>query len=155
MENRGINLKVENMNESSRNVNAILKVVEVGETKDIRSRLGDRRVSEVKVADETGCVLLSLWDDQIGKIAAGDTISVENGYISVVRNSLRLNIGKYGKMLISEEDIGEVNTKNNISERYVEQKPRQFREYGAGAGRPRGYEPSRGRGRERRGRGRR
>jgi replication factor A1 len=128
-----INVNVKDMTENSKNVNATLKVIEIGEVKDIQSRFGDKRVCEVKVADATGSILLSLWDDQIGKIAAGDTISIQNGYVSVVRNSMRLNIGKYGKMLLSEETLPEVNTEPNVSERHVEQPDRPRR--GGGYGR--------------------
>lgn len=136
METTPTNFNVKDMNENSKNVNATLKVIEIGEVKDIHSKFGDKRVCEVKVADATGSVLLSLWDDQIGKIAAGDTISIQNGYISVVRNSMRLNIGKYGKMLLSEEPLAEVSTEPNISDKHVEQpeRPRSSGGYGGGGG---------------------
>jgi replication factor A1 len=136
MENTPVNLNVKDLTEKSKNINATLKVIEVGETKDIHSKFGDKRVCEVKVADSTGSILLSLWDDQIGKIATGDTISIQNGYISVVRNSMRLNIGKYGKMLLSEEALNEVNTENNVSDKHVEQPERPRR---TGGFRPGGY----------------
>lgn len=139
METTPTHFNVKDMNENSKNVNATLKVIEIGEVKDIQSRFGNKRVCEVKVADSTGCILLSLWDDQIGKIAAGDTISIQNGYISVVRNSMRLNIGKYGKMLLSEETITEVNTENNISDKHVEQPARPKRSGGFGRGGGGGY----------------
>ncbi len=132
METTATNFNVKDMTENSKNVNATLKVLEIGEVKDITSRFGDKRVCEVKVADATGSIILSLWDDQIGKIAAGDTISIMNGYISVVRNSMRLNIGKYGKMLLSEEPISEVNTENNMSDKHVEQPERPRRSGGFG-----------------------
>ncbi|MCZ7393287.1 MAG: hypothetical protein ABOK23_06560 [Candidatus Methanoperedens sp.] len=128
-----INVNVKDMTENSKNVNATLKVIEIGEVKDIQSKFGAKRVCEVKVADATASILLSLWDDQIGKIAAGDTISIQNGYISVVRNSMRLNIGKYGKMLLSEEPITEVNTEINMSDKHVEQ-PERKRSGGFGRG---------------------
>lgn len=129
------NFKVNDLTENSKNVNATIKVIEIGETKDIPSRFGDKRVCEVKVADASGSILLSLWDDQIGKIAVGDTLSIQNGYISIVRNSMRLNIGKYGKMLLSEEPLTEVNTENNVSERHVDQPERPRRSaYGGGGG---------------------
>lgn len=129
------NFKVNDLTENSKNVNATIKVIEIGETKDIPSRFGDKRVCEVKVADASGSILLSLWDDQIGKIAVGDTLSIQNGYISIVRNSMRLNIGKYGKMLLSEEALTEVNTENNVSERHVDQPERPRRSsYGGGGG---------------------
>ncbi len=128
------NFNINDLNENSKNVNATIKVIEIGETKDIPSRFGDKRVCEVKVADASGSILLSLWDDQIGKIAVGDTLSIQNGYISIVRNSMRLNIGKYGKMLLSEGALSEVNTENNVSERHVDQ-PERPRRGGYGGGR--------------------
>ncbi len=131
--NTPTNVNVKDMTENSKNVNATLKVIEIGEVKDIQSKFGAKRVCEVKVADATGSILLSLWDDQIGKIAAGDTISIQNGYISVVRNSMRLNIGKYGKMLLSEEPLTEVNTEPNMSDKHVEQ-PERKRGGGFGRG---------------------
>lgn len=128
------NFKINDLNENSKNVNATIKVIEIGETKDIPSRFGDKRVCEVKVADASGSILLSLWDDQIGKIAVGDTLSVQNGYISIVRNSMRLNIGKYGKMLLSEEVLSEVNTENNVSDKHVDQPERPRRDFGGRGG---------------------
>jgi replication factor A1 len=127
------NFNINDLNENSKNVNATIKVIEIGETKDIPSRFGDKRVCEVKVADASGSILLSLWDDQIGKIAVGDTLSIKNGYISIVRNSMRLNIGKYGKMLLSEEVLSEVNTENNVSDKHVDQ-PERPRRTGYGGG---------------------
>ena len=140
METTPTNFNVKDMTENSKNVNATLKVIEIGEVKDIKSQYGDKRVCEVKVADATGSILLSLWDDQIGKIAAGDSISIQNGYISVVRNSMRLNIGKYGKMLLSEEPVVEVNTELNMSDKHVEMpdRPRRTGGYGGGGGGGRG-----------------
>lgn len=136
METTPTNFNVKDMTENSKNVNATLKVIEIGEVKDIKSQYGDKRVCEVKVADATGSILLSLWDDQIGKIAAGDSISIQNGYISVVRNSMRLNIGKYGKMLLSEEPVVETNTELNMSDKHVEMpdRPRRTGGYGGGGG---------------------
>jgi replication factor A1 len=136
METTSTNFNVKDMTETSKNVNATLKVIEIGEVKDIKSQFGDKRVCEVKVADATGSILLSLWDDQIGKIAVNDTISIQNGYISVVRNSMRLNIGKYGKMLLAEEALTEVNTEPNMSDKHVEQpdRPRRTGGYGGGGG---------------------
>ncbi|MBU2617191.1 MAG: single-stranded DNA-binding protein [Euryarchaeota archaeon] len=125
MEYKAIDLKVKDMGVNSKNVNTLVKVLEIGELRDISTRFGDKKVSEVKVGDETGCILMSLWDDQIGKVGVGNVISIENGYISLVRNSMRLNIGKYGKMLISDEEIGEVNETLNMSDKHVERSQRR------------------------------
>lgn len=153
MEPTATNLNVKDMTENSKNVNATVKVIQIGETKDIQSKFGDKRVCEVKVADATASIILSLWDDQIGKIAVGDTISIQNGYISVVRNSMRLNIGKYGKMLLSEEALDDVNTEINLSDKHVEQpeRPRRSGGYGSGGGGGGGYGSMYGSGEQRSG----
>ncbi len=148
METTPTNFNVKDLNENSKNVNATLKVIEIGEVKDIKSQYGDKKVCEVKVADGTGSILLSLWDDQIGKIAAGDTISIQNGYVSVVRNSMRLNIGKYGKMLLAEEALTDVSLEPNMSDKHVEM-PERPRRTGGYGGRGGGYGSMYGGGSER------
>ena len=53
---------------------------------------------------------------------------------------MRLNIGKYGKMLLSEEPVVEVNTELNMSDKHVEmpERPRRTGGYGGGSGGGRG-----------------
>jgi replication factor A1 len=80
------------------------------------------------VGDETGSVYLTLWDDNITKINEGDTVNVKNGYINLFRGNMRLNIGRYGTLEISEQPLaGEVNTENNVSNQVYEQPRRPFR----------------------------
>jgi len=75
------------------------------------------RVAEVLVGDETGSILLSLWDENIAKVEQGKIYRIENGYTSVYKESLRLNVGKFGKIEESNESVAEVNEENNLSER--------------------------------------
>jgi len=69
----------------------------------------------------------------------GDTVNVKNGYINLFRGNMRLNIGRYGTLEISEQAIaGEVNTENNVSNQVHEQPRRSFggrRDFGGGGGR--------------------
>ena len=46
METTPTNFNVKDMTENSKNVNATLKVLEIGEVKDIKSQYGDKRVCE-------------------------------------------------------------------------------------------------------------
>ena len=69
-----------------------------------------------------------------------DTIRVENGYVTLFKGNMRLNIGKYGKMTPAEEPFeGEVNTENNVSSKTYEQQRRPFRRGGGYGGRRGGY----------------
>lgn len=75
-------VKVDTLKPRARNLNLIVKVVGVGEPRTVRSRRdgSEHRVAEALVGDETGCVLLSLWDDQIDAFGEGDVFEIRNGY---------------------------------------------------------------------------
>ena len=147
-----VDVKVGQLTPDSRAVNVLAKVVSKSEVRNIAAgRDGAaHRVSDALVGDETGCVYLTLWDDNIEKVNEGDTINVKNGYINLFRGNMRLNIGRYGTLEISEQALaGEVNTENNMSNQVYEQQRRSFggRDSG-GFGGGRGYG-----GRDRRGGG--
>src|SRR5208337_5140273 len=87
------------------------------------------------VGDETGVVYVTLWDDNIEKVNEGDTIRVENGYVTLFKGNIRLNIGKYGKLEPAKEPLAvEVNTENNVSSKAYEQERRPYRGGGRGYG---------------------
>lgn len=129
-------VKVKDLTPESKRVNIIAKVLQLSEPREIPNKFGPaNRVCEATVADDTGAVILSLWNDQIGLINQGDNITVENGYVSLVRGHIRLNAGKYGKIAATEENVENVNEENNISDTEHEQPPRPRRGgYGGGGG---------------------
>ena len=84
---------------------------------------------------------MALWDENISKVEEGSTYMLKNGYTSLFRGSIRLNVGRYGELSTSEEEIGEVNESNNVSDRTYPDERRPYGEgYGGGMGRgrPRG-----------------
>ncbi len=105
------------MKPSLRNVNLTVKIVNIGAPRSVTSRrdFSVHKVAEALVGDETGCAVLNLWDDKIGAFADGDVIEVRNGYTSLFRGFLRLNIGRQGSAEKVDRKIGDVNTKNNLS----------------------------------------
>ncbi|MCK5402762.1 hypothetical protein KAI60_01490 [Candidatus Bathyarchaeota archaeon] len=119
--------KVEELNPQSRAINIIVKVVSKSEIREVVTRRdgSNHRVCDATVGDDTGTIILTLWDDAIENINEEETISIKNGYISLFRGSMHLNIGRYGSFdKIEEEVISEVNTENNVSEKTYEQRPR-------------------------------
>ncbi len=119
-------VKVEKLTPSSREVNTIVKVVSKSPIRNVTGRdYSVRRVADALVGDETGCVFLTLWDDNIDKINEEATISITNGYVNLFRGNMRLNIGRYGSFkLLEESPIPEVNTENNLSDKRYEQERR-------------------------------
>lgn len=122
----GTKEEVGNLNPGSRSLNLTVKVISKNPIREVVSRRDgtSHRVTEALVADETGAILLTLWDDTIESVTDGDVVVVNNGYIRLFRGSMRLNIGRFGSLEASEEDIENVNTENNMSEKQYEQERR-------------------------------
>ena len=127
------NTKIKDLTPESRSANVLAKVVSVGEPKEIQTRFGeDKSVTEVYIGDETGKIILSLWGDQAGQATDGQTLYIDNGYISLVRGHMRLNVGKYGTLKVGEEEISEVNDEVDMSEKEYENTFRGPRRTGGG-----------------------
>jgi len=132
-----VDVKIRELTPDSKAVNVTAKVVSKGE---VRSNTSGRdftthRVVDALVGDETGCIYLNLWDDNIEKIKEGDTLNIKNGYINLFRGNMRLNIGRYGSFeTVKESKIEEVNTENNLSSKRYEQE-RRFERYSGGSAR--------------------
>jgi replication factor A1 len=103
-------------------VNLKVKAIEKKEIREVTSRLDNttHKVTEAVVADATGAVLLTLWDDKIDAVEDGKTYEIENGFTSLFKQSIRLNIGRFGTLKEAEAPLEEVNTDNNISDKEVE-----------------------------------
>ena len=124
--------KVRDLTPSSKQVNVLAKVVTVGEAKEVMGKFGDaRKVAEAIVGDDTATIILSLWNEQIGSIAKDEVVLIDNGYVSLVRGHMRLNVGRYGNLTKSTEAIAEVNSSLDMSQQEFES---ERRSYGGGGG---------------------
>jgi len=128
--------KVRDLTPNSKQVNVLAKVLSVGEAKEVMGKFGDpRKVCEAVVGDDTAVITLSLWNEQIGTIAKDEVIFVDNGYVSLVRGHMRLNVGRYGNLSKSTESVGEINQGLDMSQQEFESERRSF---GGGGFRDRG-----------------
>ncbi|MFQ5907622.1 MAG: single-stranded DNA-binding protein [Thermoplasmata archaeon] len=144
-------VKVDELTPASKNADVTVKVLNLGERKTIDSKFGGSRdLVEATVGDETATVILTLWGDQIDGVAKDDVIDIDNGYVSLVRGHMRLNVGKYGSFKKSDEEIPEVNTSvdRSADEYESDRRPPRGGSYGGG-GRGRGNQQRRSRGRRR------
>ena len=134
-----VDVKIGELTPNSKAVNVTAKVVSKSEVRNTTSGRDytEHKVADALVGDETGCIYLSLWDDNIEKAKEGDIINIKNGYINLLRGNMRLNIGRYGSFeTVKESQIKEVNTENNLSNKQYEQE-RRFERYSGGSSRAR------------------
>ena len=125
-----VDVKIAELSPASRAVNVKAKVVSKSDVRNIAAgRDGaPHRVCDALIGDETGCVYLTLWDENIEKVQEGDTVNIGNGYVTLFKGNMRLNVGKFGTLEVAKEALAvEVNTENNMSNKVYEQKRRPFR----------------------------
>ena len=125
--------KIRDLKPDAKRVNVLAKVVHKSEPREITTRYGEiKHVTEAVVGDETGVITMSLWEEQADMVEEGNTILVDNGYISLVRGHMRLNVGKYGAIKESEEEVEEVNEELDMSAEEHEKtyEKRRYNSYG-------------------------
>lgn len=95
-------MKIKDLRDKMKNVTVEGKVVEKSETREVLSRFKDttHKVATAVIADETGTIKLTLWNEQINNVNVNDTVKIENGYITSFRGEIQLNIGRYGKLTV-------------------------------------------------------
>ncbi|XP_071941985.1 SOSS complex subunit B1-like [Antedon mediterranea] len=86
---------VKDLRPGLKNINMIFIVLDIGnptKTKD------GHDVRSIKVADRTGAINLSVWDELGEAIQSGDIIRLTKGYASLFRGSLTVYTGTSGKI---------------------------------------------------------
>jgi replication factor A1 len=93
---------IKDLQDGQKRVSVEAKVVEKSEVREVKSRFKDEtyRIVDAVVADETGSIKLTLWNDQINLVNVGDNIKIENGYITSFKGEMQLNVGKFGKLTV-------------------------------------------------------
>ncbi len=95
-------MEIKDLRDGMKRVSVEAKVVEKGDPREVRSKYKDEtyRIVDAIVADETGSIKLTLWNEQIDQVNVNDNIKIENGYVTSFRNEIQLNVGKFGKLTI-------------------------------------------------------
>jgi replication factor A1 len=90
------------LQDGMKRVSAQAQVVEKGDVREIKSRFKDEtyRICDAIIADESGSIKLTLWNEQIEMVQVGDRIVIDNGYVTSFRGEIQLNVGKFGTMKV-------------------------------------------------------
>ncbi len=72
--------------------------VEVSKVLDTEQTASGSSVQKALVQDETGQVLLKLWNEQINSLTEGDRVTVKNGYSRLFNGEMEVTSGKFGSL---------------------------------------------------------
>ncbi|MGB9660018.1 MAG: DNA-binding protein [Nitrososphaerales archaeon] len=96
-------MKISELRDGMRKVDVEGIISEIPEPRTVTLRTGQQaRVADCILQDASGTVKLSLWDDDIDKVQVGSRVRIENGYTNSFRGELRLNVGRYGRLITLE-----------------------------------------------------
>lgn len=102
------------------NVDVIGKITKITPVREFSTERGKGRVMNVTIADETGSIRLSLWDEEINSIEGmevNDVVRVR-GYVKEDNmGNPEIRIGRYGAIAKSDETIAEIKQTRRASER--------------------------------------
>ena len=85
------------------NVDVVFDIVDVGQPREFEKFGRAGRVATAIAKDDTGDIKLTLWNEQIDQVKAGDKVHITNGYVSEWQGELQLQTGKFGKMEVLGE----------------------------------------------------
>ncbi len=90
-------LNIRDLKPGMDHVNLRAKVLNISESKQIITGTGiEHNILEVEVRDKTGSIALVLWNERILPLKVGETLQIENGFVSSFKGKWRINVGKYG-----------------------------------------------------------
>jgi Single-stranded DNA binding protein Ssb-like, OB fold len=99
-------LKIENLRVGMKKINVTAEVLQTSEPAKVHTQFRDNAiVSNAAVADETGKVLLCLWDQQINSVHTGDYIEIKNAHVAMFKGEKQLRLGKNGTITILERPM--------------------------------------------------
>jgi replication factor A1 len=80
------------------NVDIEVEVVEVEEPREFQKFGNAGKVATAVVKDDSGTCKMSLWNEQVDQVKAGDKLKITNGYVNEYQGDMQLTTGRFGQM---------------------------------------------------------
>lgn len=93
-------MKVNELKDKGKVEEITLKVVSKEEPREVRG--GSLKVCNITGEDDTGQVVVTLWNDDIDKVKEGDTIKIVSGWSQIYQEKMQVSSGRFGSLEIVE-----------------------------------------------------
>ena len=99
-------VKIGNLREGMKKINVIAEVLKTSEPSKVHTQFRDNAlVTNACIGDETGKVMLCLWDQQVNAVSMGDCIEVRNAHVASFKGEKQLRLGKNGTITRLEKPL--------------------------------------------------
>ncbi len=105
-------LKIENVVSGMNSATVAAKIESIFGPREFKTDKGEGKVANLILKDETGTIRFSLWNEEVDKlieeekIVVGDTIMIENGYVTEDnRGQPEIRLGRSGKLKETDVEI--------------------------------------------------
>jgi len=99
-------IKIEDLRVGMKKINLFAEVLETSEPSKVHTQFRDNAlVSNALIADETGKILLCLWDQQVNTISVGNRIEIKNAHVATFKGEKQLRLGKSGTVKVLEKPL--------------------------------------------------
>ena len=88
--------KIGDLTSKSKRINIIVKLVAKSEPRYAKGY----KIVTFTGSDPTGKIAIPLWNEDSEKVKVGDVIEIQNGYVSVFRGQMQLNVGRFGSFQV-------------------------------------------------------
>jgi hypothetical protein len=100
-------LRIDDLRVGMKKIKVSATVKEVAEPAKVHTQFRDNAVvSNAVIEDESGRILLCLWDQQVNTVHVGDIIEVKGAHVASFKGERQLRLGKNGSVTILEKPIG-------------------------------------------------
>jgi replication factor A1 len=99
-------VEIEDLNVGMKKINVLAEVLETSEPSKVHTQFRDNAlVTNAWIGDETGKVMLCLWDQQVHAVSKGDCIEVRNAHVASFKGEKQLRLGKNGTITILQKPL--------------------------------------------------
>ena len=111
--------KITDLKPFQQRVNVIFKVLK--KERSHRIRKNNASVSECLIGDDTGSILLTVWNEDIEMLEQGEYFALYDGYVNIHNSKLKLNKKKFGEIEPALDQGFEINHDNNLSNKQYDE----------------------------------
>lgn len=89
-------MKIAELQPRQKDVELIVEVIEVGQVREFQKFGTPGRVASAKVKDDSGETTLTLWNEQIDNVKAGDKLALKECFVNEWQGEKQLTTGRNG-----------------------------------------------------------